>query len=54
MLSICLGASWVGVVRMRAVRESHEGEEGPVIVCCWIYAILNAEPALNFGSSGEI
>ena len=46
-----LTGPWWRNSRVRAVRESHERHERPVIVNGWIRAIRHSEPRLNFWSS---
>jgi len=33
---------------MRTVTQSHEGQQRPVMLDCWILAILETNPNLNF------
>jgi len=44
---------WWGIIRVGAVREGHERQERPVIVDCWVCAILEPEPALYLGASAK-
>lgn len=42
------------VVRMGAVGQGHEREEGPIILDRWVRPSFNTEPALYLGSSAQI
>jgi hypothetical protein len=33
---------------MRTVTQSHEGQQRPVMLDCWVVAILETNPSLNF------